>query len=54
MLRNATTLEMTELRRGKTTQRVEIGDRTVQSCLAFLYDSSSEDDFILLFIYKVM
>ena len=31
MLRNAITLEMTELTRGKTTQRVEISDRTVQS-----------------------
>ena len=50
MLRNATTLEMTEL------TRVEISDRTVQSCanMAFLYVSISKDDFISLFIYKVM
>ena len=52
MLRNVITLEMTELTRGKTTQRVEISDRTVQSyaTISFLYVSSSKDDFILLFI----
>ena len=55
MPRNAITLEMTELTRGKTTQRVEISDTTVQSYATIAFLKSVVPKMISYYCsYKVM